>query len=68
MALNAAFHYVNMYGIYKKSTTKKKPENGLSQISFSVLTFSHKGLFTNYVMPLRSVGGQQNITIANFIK
>ena len=26
------------------------------------------GLFTNYVMPLRWVGGQQNITIANFIK
>ena len=27
-----------------------------------------KGPFTNYVMPLRWVGGQQNITIANFIK
>ena len=27
-----------------------------------------KGSFTNYVMPLRWVGGQQNITIANFDK
>ena len=26
------------------------------------------GSFTNYVMPLRWVGGQQNITIAIFIR
>ena len=28
----------------------------------------HLGPFTNYVMSLRWVGGQQNITISNLIK
>ena len=39
--------------------------NKLGYINTSILC---KEPFANYVMPLRWVGGQQNITIANFIK
>ena len=35
---------------------------------FSMFDNLGRGSFTNYVMPSRWVGGQQNITIANFTK